>query len=87
MRQSVAIQAVLAPVLISDAGETPLAPGPCAGFRAETGNGRHLVNRGAGDRATYPDHALHAGAYCQRTMGVYAQKRKSFLTLVMESSK
>lgn len=61
------------PVLITDAGETPLEPGMCAGFRAGTGNAHHLLNRGAdvvayleigdrspGDRATYPDDDLQA---------------------------
>jgi uncharacterized cupin superfamily protein len=61
------------PVLITDAGETPLEPGMCAGFRSGTGNAHHLVNRGtdavvyleigdrnAGDRAVYPDDDLHA---------------------------
>ncbi|MBY0271007.1 MAG: cupin domain-containing protein [Burkholderiales bacterium] len=62
-----------APLLITDAGETPLEPGMCAGFRAGSGNAHHLVNRGdaavvyleigdrsAGDRATYPDDDLQA---------------------------
>jgi uncharacterized cupin superfamily protein len=61
------------PTLVTDAGETPLAPGMCAGFRAGTGNGHHLVNRGAadavylevgdrtpGDSASYPDDDLVA---------------------------
>ena len=61
------------PVLITDAGEIPLAPGLCAGFCAGTGNAHHLVNRAAtdavyleigdrsaGDRATYPDDDLQA---------------------------
>jgi len=33
------------PVLIADHGETELAPGMCAGFKAGTGDGHHLVNR------------------------------------------
>jgi uncharacterized cupin superfamily protein len=37
------------PVLVTDAGETPLAPGMCAGFRAGAGDAHHLVNRGPGD--------------------------------------
>ncbi len=37
------------PVLITDAGETPLSPGMCAGFRAGSGDAHHLVNRGPGD--------------------------------------
>ena len=61
------------PVLVTDAGETPLAPGMCAGFRAGTGNGHQLVNRGdadvvylevgdrsAGDVVVYPDDDLQA---------------------------
>lgn len=61
------------PVLISDQGETPLAPGVCAGFKAGTGNGHQLVNRTErdvvyleiGDRSpddavTYPDDDLKA---------------------------
>lgn len=36
-------------VLITDAGETPLFPGMCAGFRAGSGDAHHLVNRGAED--------------------------------------
>jgi uncharacterized cupin superfamily protein len=37
------------PTLITDAGETPLEPGMCAGFRAGTGDAHHLVNRSASD--------------------------------------
>ena len=61
------------PVLITDAGEMPLAPGMCAGFRAGTGDGHQLVNRGdadvvylevgdrsAGDAVAYPDDDLQA---------------------------
>ncbi|MYD44315.1 MAG: cupin domain-containing protein [Gammaproteobacteria bacterium] len=33
-----------APTLITDDGETELAPGMCAGFRAGDANGHHLVN-------------------------------------------
>ena len=33
------------PTLVTDAGETPLSPGMCAGFRAGTGDAHHLVNR------------------------------------------
>ena len=32
-------------VLVTDEGETTLAPGMAAGFRAGTGNGHHLINR------------------------------------------
>lgn len=61
------------PVLITDEGETPLAPGMCAGFKAGTGNGHQLANRGTedvlylevgdrtpGDSVTYPDDDLQA---------------------------
>ncbi|MBX9699445.1 MAG: cupin domain-containing protein [Acetobacteraceae bacterium] len=37
------------PVLVTDAGETPLAPGMCAGFPAGTGVAHHLRNPGPGD--------------------------------------
>jgi uncharacterized cupin superfamily protein len=33
------------PTLVTDEGETPLAPGMCAGFPAGQPNGHHLVNR------------------------------------------
>ncbi|MFO1395441.1 MAG: cupin domain-containing protein [Burkholderiales bacterium] len=61
------------PTLVTDEGRSPLAPGMCAGFRAGTGNGHHLVNEGAtdvvylevgdrmpGDSVTYPDDDLAA---------------------------
>ena len=61
------------PTLITDAGETELAPGMCAGFKAATGDAHHLVNRSdddvvyleigdrtAGDSASYPDDDLKA---------------------------
>lgn len=61
------------PILITDAGETELLPGMCAGFRAGTGNAHQLVNRtnevvhylevgdrSAGDFAQYPDDDLQA---------------------------
>jgi len=61
------------PVLITDRGETPLAPGMCAGFKAGTGDAHHLVNRGAadvvylevgdrtsGDAVEYPDDDIQA---------------------------
>jgi uncharacterized cupin superfamily protein len=61
------------PTLITDAGETPLEPGMCAGFKAGTGDAHHLVNRTrsdvlyieVGDRATgdegrYPDDDIQA---------------------------
>lgn len=56
------------PTLVTDAGETPLKPGMCAGFKAGTGDAHHLVNRtikdvvilevgdrSAGDSVSYPD--------------------------------
>ena len=56
------------PVLVTDAGETPLKPGDCAGFKCGTGDAHHLVNRGKtdvvyleigdrtpGDSVVYPD--------------------------------
>ena len=59
------------PTLITDAGETLLRPGMCAGFKAGTGDGHHLINRtgsdviyleigdrSAGDSASYPDDDL-----------------------------
>jgi uncharacterized cupin superfamily protein len=61
------------PTLVTDAGETPLAPGMCAGFPAGTGDAHTLLNRTArdvvyleigdrtpGDRVTYPDDDLKA---------------------------
>jgi uncharacterized cupin superfamily protein len=61
------------PTLITDAGETQLHAGMCAGFRAGTGDAHHLVNRSGedavylevGDRspddaATYPDDDIAA---------------------------
>jgi len=55
-------------VLITDAGETLLKPGMCAGFKAGTGDAHHMVNRtnkdvvflevgdrSAGDSVSYPD--------------------------------
>jgi uncharacterized cupin superfamily protein len=54
--------------LVTDAGETRLGPGMCAGFKAGTGDAHHLLNRSgkevlflevgdrsAGDSVTYPD--------------------------------
>lgn len=61
------------PTLVTDAGETPLHPGMCAGFKAGTGDGHQLVNntseeivylevgdRSAGDFGSYPDDDLRA---------------------------
>ncbi len=59
------------PTLFTDEGRRRLSPGMCAGFKAGTGNGHHLVNeteedviylevgdRTPGDEATYPDDDL-----------------------------
>jgi uncharacterized cupin superfamily protein len=61
------------PTLVTDAGETQLAPGMCAGFRAGSGDAHHLQNRTAsdvlylevgdrspGDQASYPDDDIAA---------------------------
>ena len=61
------------PTLVTDAGETLLAPGMCAGFKAGSGNAHHLINRSGkdvtylevgdrspGDGADYPDDDLKA---------------------------
>ena len=61
------------PMLRTDAGDTPLAPGMCAGFAAGSGNAHHLFNptdepvlylevgdRSPGDSASYPDDDLVA---------------------------
>ena len=54
--------------LVTDAGETPMTTGMCAGFKAGTGDAHHIVNRttkdvvflevgdrSAGDSVSYPD--------------------------------
>jgi uncharacterized cupin superfamily protein len=61
------------PILRTDAGETQLSPGMCAGFKAGTGDAHQLVNRSsedvvylevgdrnAGDTGTYPDDDIQA---------------------------
>lgn len=61
------------PTLRTDDGEKILSPGMCAGFKAGTGNGHHLINdtseevlyleigdRTPGDEGTYPDDDLKA---------------------------
>lgn len=61
------------PVLRSDAGDTPLAPGMCAGFKAGSGDAHQLLNltdevavyleigdRTPGDTVSYPDDDLLA---------------------------
>jgi uncharacterized cupin superfamily protein len=39
------------PVLVTNAGETPLRPGMCAGFKAGSGDAHHLINRSGRDVA------------------------------------
>lgn len=61
------------PTLVTDAGDTLLQAGMCAGFRAGSGDAHHLANRGTedvvyleigdrmpGDAADYPDDDLQA---------------------------
>ena len=61
------------PTLVTNAGETQLQPGMCAGFKAGTGAVHHLVNRTttevvylevgdrtAGDEGSYPDDDIQA---------------------------
>jgi uncharacterized cupin superfamily protein len=61
------------PILATDAGETPLGPGMCAGFKAGSGDGHRLLNRtgsdvlylevgdrSPGDAVFYPDDDLKA---------------------------
>lgn len=61
------------PVLRTDAGDTPLSPGMCSGFKAGTGDAHQLLNpgdetvvyleigdRSAGDAVSYPDDDLRA---------------------------
>ena len=61
------------PVLRTNAGETSLSPGMCAGFKAGSGDAHHLVNRttadvvyleigdrSAGDAGSYPDDDIQA---------------------------
>lgn len=64
------------PTLHTDEGKTRLSPGMCAGFKAATGNGHHLLNetsdeviylevgdRTLGDEGTYPDDDLKASFF------------------------
>ena len=59
------------PILVTNAGETAMRPGMCAGFKAGSGNAHHLINRtdrevvyleigdrNAGDTVIYPDDDL-----------------------------
>jgi len=74
------------PVLVTNAGETQLGPGMCAGFRAGTGDAHHLVNRSerdvvylevgdrtAGDSAIYPDDDIRIE---RRADGTWSYTRK-----------
>ncbi len=74
------------PTLLTDAGETPLAPGMCAGFKGGSGDAHCLVNRGTedavvlevgdrlpGDGARYPDDDL---AVVMGANGVYRYSRR-----------
>ena len=74
------------PLLVDDSGEMQLAPGMCAGFKAGSGNGHQLVNRGGddvlylevgdrtpGDSVIYPDDDLKA---VLGTDGAWQFKRK-----------
>jgi uncharacterized cupin superfamily protein len=74
------------PILITDHGELPLAPGMCAGFEAGSGNAHHLVNRSgfdvvylevgdrtSGDVVTYPDDDVQAHLHAD---GRYRYSRK-----------
>lgn len=62
------------PVLATNAGETQLRPGMCAGFKAGSGDAHHLLNRtmhdvvyleigerNAGDTVIYPDDDIGRG--------------------------
>jgi uncharacterized cupin superfamily protein len=61
------------PTLVTNAGETQLSPGMCAGFKAGTGNAHQLINksdkevlylevgdRSPGDSGFYPDDDIQA---------------------------
>ncbi|MGE5538616.1 MAG: cupin domain-containing protein [Gemmatimonas sp.] len=74
------------PTLITNAGETRLRPGMCAGFKAGTGDAHHLVNRTdrdvvyleagdrtAGDSGSYPDDDIRAE---MKAPGVWAFTHK-----------
>lgn len=73
------------PTLRTDAGETRLEPGMCAGFKAGSGNAHQLRNdsaadvwylevgdRQSGDRAVYPDDDLAV----EVANGVHVYRRK-----------
>lgn len=63
-------------ILSTNAGETAMKPGDCAGFKCGTGDAHHLLNRGRrdvvyleigdrtpGDTVTYPDDDIEAGLH------------------------
>lgn len=67
------------PILVTNAGETPLRPGMCAGFKAGNGDAHQLRNessamvvyleigdRTAGDVVTYPDDDIKIDVKCGR---------------------
>ncbi|MFZ1468179.1 MAG: cupin domain-containing protein [Paracoccaceae bacterium] len=54
-------------VLIEDAGETPMAPGDCAAFPANTGDGHHFVNR-----SDQPARFLVIGTKAPREVATYS---------------
>lgn len=54
-------------VLVEDAGETPMRPGDCAAFPANSGNGHHFVNRGAA-----PARFLVVGTRARREVAHYS---------------
>ena len=69
------------PTLVTDAGETPLHPGMCMGFKGGDPDGHHLVNRTKedvvylevgdrlpGDSAEYPDDDLRAVVGAERKL-------------------
>jgi uncharacterized cupin superfamily protein len=72
------------PTLQTNAGDTPLAPGMCAGFKAGGGDAHRLVNtadeeviyleigdRTAGDEVSYPDDDIQAGQVDGRRVFVH----------------
>ena len=76
------------PVPRTDAGDTPLAPGMCAGFRAGTGDAHQLLNptdemvvyleigdRSAGDSVSYPDDDLLAALVDGRWVSAHKDGR------------
>ncbi len=76
------------PVLRTDAGDTPLAPGMCAGFAAGSGDAHQLVNptaetvvyleigdRTPGDTVHYPDDDLRAVRVDGRWVFTHARRR------------